>query len=61
MSEDEFRLRTPIFSFGVSKKEHQIILKEGETVIIRSWSWKKFGYIRKAITILGNKVQVEIV
>ena len=59
MSRDEIRVRTPIFSFGISKNDNEIKLKEGETILLRYWSWRKLGYVRKALTLVDGKVEVQ--
>lgn len=58
-TDDEMSIKTPFFSFGIHKKEHQTVIKEGETIIIREWKWKKFGYSKKAITIKDGKIYVK--
>ena len=58
MSTDEFNVRTPLFSFGIKKSEKKIVINEGDTVIIRSWSWRKFAFIRKAVTVKDGKPEV---
>lgn len=58
MSTDEVNVKTPLFSFGISKSEKEIIINEGDTVIIRSWSWKKFKFDRKAVTVTNGKPEV---
>jgi hypothetical protein len=60
MSEDSFRFHTPLFGVGLTKRDNEIKLKEGESVILRYWSWRKFGYIRKLVRIVDGKVEVTI-
>jgi len=60
MSEDSFHLSIlKLFSFGVTKHDTQIKLNEGETILLRYWSWRKFGYIRKAYTLKDGKVHMQ--
>lgn len=60
MSSDSFNFSMlKLFSFGFSKSDSQIKLNEGETILLRYWSWKKFGYIRKALTLKDGKVEVQ--
>jgi len=59
LSKDSFHFKIPFFSFDVSKHDEQIKLKEGETILLRYWNWIKFGYIRKALTLVDGKVQVQ--
>lgn len=62
MSEDQINVKiTPLFTFGLTKKDHEIVIKEGQTIILRYWSWRKFGFMRKAITIKDGDVQVEVI
>ncbi len=56
MSEDKLNIGGLGFNFGISKKDEQIKLKEGEVVILRHWNWKVFGYIRRAYTLKNGKV-----
>jgi len=58
MSSDEFSLKTPLLSFSVKKSERQIIINDGETIIIRFWNWKKFTFIRKAISVRNGIPEV---
>lgn len=60
MSEDSLNVKTPLFSFGVLKKESKIIINEGDTILIRSWSWRKWTFIRKAVTVRNGKIEVVI-
>ncbi|MDE1814899.1 MAG: hypothetical protein KGI05_09600 [Thaumarchaeota archaeon] len=60
MSQSEVSLDTP---FGVKfgfKQEHQTTIQEGETLIVKVWSWRKFGYIQKAVTLKDGKITVEV-
>ncbi len=59
MSDDSVSVKTPLFSFGISKHDEQIKLKEGDTILLRYWSWRKFGYIRKAYSLVDGKVKVQ--
>lgn len=61
MSSDDIQVRTPVFSFGLSKKEHQTILKNGDTLIVREWKWRRFGYIKKAVTIQDGKIHIQVI
>ena len=58
---DEVNIKTPLFSFGIKKKEFVLTLNEGETKILRYWSWRKFGYIRKAVTLKDGEIQVQVI
>ncbi len=60
MAEDSFNFSLlKLFSFGYSKHDEQIKLKEGETILLRYWSWRKLGYIRKAYTLMDGKVSMQ--
>ena len=60
MSSDSFNFSLlKLFSFGFTKTDSVIKINEGETIILRYWSWKKMGYIRKAYSRKGNKVRME--
>ena len=61
MSEDSFSVGSPLFKIGWSRKDHTLVIEEGQTIIMRSWSWRKFGYIRKAITLKDGKIEVQII
>ena len=57
-NQDEFKFSTPLFSFGVKKSDNEIRLKEGETVILRYWSWRKLGFVRKQLRLVDGVVVV---
>ena len=59
MSEDSFRIGGFGFHFGISKKDNQIKLNEGETILLRYWSWRKFGHVHKAYSLQDGKVHVQ--
>ncbi len=59
MSEDTFRIGGFGFHFGFTKKDNQIKLNEGETILLRYWSWRKMGHIRKAYTLKDGKVHIQ--
>lgn len=61
MSEDQVRVRTPIFSIGFSKKDHSFVIKEGQTIIMRVWKWKRLGYMKKAVTLKNGKIEVQVI
>lgn len=60
MSEDSFNVKTPILSFGFSQKEHIIEITENKTYLIRTWSWKRMGFIYKTLQILNGEVIVKV-
>lgn len=41
------------FSFGIPRPD-AIKLVAGERVIVSYWSWKRFGYVRKLISICDD-------
>jgi hypothetical protein len=57
-NQDEFRFSTPFFSFGFKKSDNEIRLEEGETIILRYWSWRKFGFVRKSLKLVDGVVVV---
>ena len=59
LSEDSFKIGALGFNFGFTKKDNQINLKEGETILLRYWSWRKFGHLRKAYTLKNGKLHVQ--
>lgn len=60
MSNDSFNFSLlKLFSFGFSKSDSQIKINEGETILLRYWSWKKLGYIRKAYTLMKGKITMQ--
>ena len=60
MSSDSFKFDFfRLISFGFSKTDTEIKLNEGETIILRHWSWRKFGHIRKAYTLKDGKVTMQ--
>lgn len=48
-----------LFSFGFSKTDSAIKINEGETILLRYWSWRKMGYNRKAYTCKDGKITME--
>ena len=61
MTEDSFHIGIPFFKIGWSSKDHQFEIKEGQTIIMRVWKWRKLGYIRKAVTLSEGKIKVKII
>lgn len=60
MSADSFNFSLlKLFSFGFSKSDSTIKLNEGETILLRYWNWRKFGYIRKAYTLNDGKIHIQ--
>jgi len=59
-NKDEVYIKTAFFTFGV-KTNHQVSIQEGQTIFLKSWSWKKFGWIRKAITNNHGVIEVRII
>lgn len=55
---EEFEIRTPIGGFSSKSTGYKV--KEGDKLILRYWSWRKFGFIRKLLTIKKDSVEVEI-
>lgn len=52
-------IRLGPFGFGIPRPE-SVKLKRGENIIIAYWSWRKFGYIRKLISIdVDNNVSIQ--
>lgn len=39
-----------MFGFGI-KRPFELILKRGESALISEWSWRKFGFKRKLVSI----------
>jgi len=58
---DEVNIRTPVFQFGVKKQEQYFEVQDGKQYILRFWSWKKFGYIKKLITVKDGKLIVQVI
>ena len=46
--------------FSFSKTDDHLILSEGESVIVRLWSWRKFGFIRKLYTLKNGVVDAQV-
>lgn len=60
MSEDSFNFSfLKLFSFGFTKHDNPIKLNEGETIILRYWSWRRLGHIRKAYTMKDGKTHMQ--
>ncbi len=61
MSSDSFQLSLlKIFSLGIKKSDSTIKLLENEHIILRSWSWKRMGYIRKSYTLKNGEVIIQM-
>lgn len=58
MSEDSFKVGTPMFNLGFSRKEHILEIEEGKVYLIRSWSWKKLGFIHKVMYLKDGELLV---
>ena len=50
----KFHLKLPFFGINIDQKPTQLILKQGETILISEWRWKKFGWIKKLVQIDKN-------
>ena len=61
MSEDSFTLGTPILKLGWTRKDHSFEIKEGQTIIMRVWQWRRMGYMKKAITLNNGKIKVQVI
>jgi len=62
MQDDSIRIKTPLFSLGIIKKESIAPLEEGKPIILRYWSWKKMGFIRKIVTLKKDgSVEVSVI
>ena len=61
MPETSFNVGIPFFKVGWTLKDHSFTIKEGQTIVMRSWKWRKLGYIRKAITLKDGKIEVQII
>lgn len=59
MSEDSFGLNLGVFGLNFHKKDVQQKLNEGDTILIRYWSWRKLGYIRKTLTLRDGHIAVK--
>jgi len=59
MSFYSFILELPFLKFGVKKQENYIKLNEGETILVRCWSWKKMGHTRKAYSMKDGVTTME--
>ena len=57
---DEVYIKTPFFTFGV-KTSHIITLEKGQTIFIKSWNWRKFGWTRKAVTNNDGIIEVKMI
>lgn len=60
MSEDSFKVGTPLFNIGFSNKEHILEVEEGKNYLIRTWSWKRFRFIHKIITVKDGELIVKV-
>jgi len=61
MSEDSFKIGIPLFKFGFTRKDHSFEIKEGQTIIMRVWQWKRLGYMKKAITLKDGRIEVQVI
>lgn len=60
MSQTEFKIDTPVGA-GISlKTQHETTIKEGESLIIKVWSWRRLGFIQKSVTLKDGKITVEV-
>lgn len=59
-NEDQVYIQTPFFTFGV-KTNHKITVEPGQTILIKAWSWRKFGWIKKAVTNNAGVIEVKII
>ncbi len=60
MGSDSFHISLlRLFSFGVSKTDTVIKIKEKDNIILRSWSWKKMGYVRKLYFLKDGKITMQ--
>lgn len=60
MSQNQFSIDTPL-GFGIKLKSmHQTMIKEGESLLIKVWSWRKMGFIQKSVTLKDGKITVEV-
>ena len=57
---DEVSVKVPFISFNI-KKEFEIPLevKNGQ-YLLKIWSWKKLGYVRKLLTVSDGKVDIKV-
>ncbi len=59
MSSDSFSLSLlKLFHLSMSKTDTVTKINEGDTIMLRDWSWKKFGYSRKAYTMKNGIVHM---
>lgn len=57
MNQDSFSIKFPFFS--ISKTDSTIKLNEGDTILIKYWSWRRFGHIRKILTLQDGVISVK--
>lgn len=60
MSEDSIHVKTPLISFGFTKKEHIMEVEEGQSYLIRTWKWRKLGFIYKLLTVKDGELIVKV-
>ncbi|MDE1814716.1 MAG: hypothetical protein KGH87_08925 [Thaumarchaeota archaeon] len=60
MSQSQIDLQTPFGILFGFKQEHQTTIQEGQSLIIKIWSWRKFGFIQKSVTLKDGKITVEV-
>ena len=61
MSEDSINIKTPLISFGFTKKDHILEIEEGAMYLIRSWSWKRLGFTYKVLHVINGEVIVKVI
>jgi len=61
MPEDSFNIKTPIISFGFTKKDHILEVKEGSIYLIRNWGWKRMGFSYKVLHVINGEVIVKVI
>lgn len=59
MSSFDIGVSTPLFGFKLSKK-YTTTLKKGESIIIKQWKWRRFGWVQKLVTNEDGIVKVTV-
>ena len=59
ITSDKLSFKLPLFSFAVEKTDSQMRLRDNETIILRYWSWRRMGHVRKALTLSDGVVRVQ--
>ena len=59
ITSDKLSFKLPLFSFAVEKTDSQMRLRDNETIILRYWSWRRMGHVRKALTLSEGVVRVQ--